>query len=117
MKFLLILSIIVFLSCTDKTRIPNGIISKQKMEKILWDMIQADRFSSQYLKKDSATKNIKLENLKLYEQIFQIHGTSKEEFAKSFRFYLNRPDITKTIFDSLAAKANRRKEESYKSLK
>ena len=97
MRFGAIFLAALLLSCTDKKSVPNDIIPKQRMEKILWEMIEADRFISQYVKKDSATKNIKQESLKLYDQVFQVNGISKMQFEKSFRYYLNRPDILKAF--------------------
>ena len=85
-------------SCTDSSKIPSSIIPKDKMEKVLWDMMLADRYSAQYLLRDSASRNVKVETMKLYEQVFQIHKISQAEFVKSFKYYLNRPDITKVIF-------------------
>jgi hypothetical protein len=117
MRFRAILLAVMLLSCTDKKSVPNDIIPKQRMEKIIWEMIEADKFISQYLKKDSAIKNIKLESLKLYDKVFQVNGISKLEFEKSFRYYLNRPDLLKSLFDSLAVKSNMRREEIYRSRK
>lgn len=103
------------LACTNSAKTPADIFPKEKMEKILWDMMLADRYSNQYLLKDSATKNVKLETIKLYEQVFQVHKTNRSEFVKSFKYYLNRPDLTKVIFDSLAARGNRNRDTLYKS--
>ncbi len=100
--------------CTNKDIIPRGIIPKDKMEKILWDMILADQFSTQFLLKDSARKNTKMETMKLYAEVFQLHHVSKEEFQKSFSYYLSRPDISKIMFDSLSTQSNRHREELYK---
>jgi hypothetical protein len=109
--WLLILFLAV--SCTNKDSLPRGIIPKDKMEKILWDMIMADQYSTQYLVRDSARKNPKMETMKLYAEVFQIHHVSKEEFQKSFSYYLGRPDLTKIMFDSLSAQSNRHREELY----
>src|SRR5450631_4928315 len=40
--------------CSDKDGIPSGIIPREEMGKILWDMVEADQYSSIYLAKDSA---------------------------------------------------------------
>jgi Domain of unknown function (DUF4296) len=84
------------------------------MQKILWDMIQADQFAKQFIVKDSAKKNVSVETMKLYDEIFQIHHITKQEFQKSYQFYVGRPDILKIIFDSLAAQGNRHIQEIYK---
>ena len=103
--------------CTDTNKTPRGIIPRDKMEKVLWDMILADRYSAQFLARDSAKLDVKAETFKLYEQVFQLHHVSHEQFIKSFKYYLNRPDITRSMFDSLVVNANRRREEIYRSRK
>lgn len=113
MRRLIIVVLIFCSACTRNDKIPDGIIGKEKMESILWDMIQADRFSTQFLVKDSAKLDVKKETFILYEQVFQINKVTKDEFVKSYKYYLSRPDITRVLFDSLATRANRRKEAVY----
>ena len=115
MRSAFLFSLVVFtIACTNTTKAPKDVISKQKMEDILWDLIQADRFSTLFLARDSAEVNINLENIKLYQRVFQIHKISKDDFIKSYKFYLSRPDITKVIFDSIAVKAERQRPDMYK---
>ena len=83
------------------------------MEKVLWDMIQAERYSTTFLKKDS-TKNVNSETFKLYEEVFQIHKISRDQFVESYKFYLSRPDIMKTMLDSLSNMASRKRSDVYK---
>lgn len=111
---LVCLSAIVWcaVSCTDKDKVPAGVMPKDKMEKVLWDMIQAERYRETFVR-DSAL-DLKKETFKLYAQVFEIHQISKDEFIKSYKFYMSRPDITRVMFDSLATRANRRREELYK---
>jgi len=102
----------VSISCTDKDKIPKGVLAKEKMEKVLWDMIQAERFRETFIRDSS--KDLKAETFKLYAQVFEIHKVSKDEFIKSYKFYMSRPDIAREMFDSLATRANRRREDLYK---
>lgn len=112
---LLFLLIAGAVACTNRNSIPSDVMNQDKMESVMWDMIQADRFSSQFLERDSAAKkDIKTENLKLYERVFQLHKISRDEFIRSFNFYLSRPDLNKVIFDSMSARAERRRAELYK---
>ena len=85
------------------------------MEKVLWDMIQADRFSVQFLAKDSAKINVKEETFKLYEQIFRIHQTNREEFTKSFKYYMDRPELNQALYDSMNVRGSKLREDMYKS--
>ena len=112
--FVASLLILVFVACTNKDKIPGDVLPREEMEKVMWDMVQADRFSSQFLERDSvARKNIKTENLILYEKVFKVHKITREEFVHSFKFYLSRPDINKVLFDTMAARANRRRADVY----
>jgi hypothetical protein len=110
----LFLLVMFHFSCTNTTKIPQGVISKEKMGVVLWDLILADRFSTLFLVKDSAKTNSHVENVKLYQRVFQIHKISKEEFNRSYKFYLSRPDIAKGIFDSIAVQAERQRANIYK---
>ena len=114
MKFTsLILILCLFIACRDKSKIPTGVLSKPKMEKVLWEMMLADRFASQFLTKDT-TKNITEETFKVYAQVFSLNKISREEFVKSYKFYMTRPDLSKDIMDTILQRANRLKEENYK---
>jgi hypothetical protein len=99
-------------SCSDKHRVPKGILPREKMEDVLWDMIQADQYTT-YFTKDSAHIDLKLERLRLYQQVFLLHDVSREEFQKSYKFYMDHPDLTQTLFDSLLSKSNRLRGEAY----
>jgi hypothetical protein len=99
--------------CSDKNNVPSGILSQEKMEGVLWDMIQADQYSTLYLAKDSARTNPKMETLRLYEQVFRMHDVSREEFRKSYQYYLDHPALSQVLFDSLTAKGVRLRTESY----
>ncbi len=100
-------------ACTRQYKVPSGILPMDKMEKVLWDMIQADRYATIVLSRDSS-KNLKEETFVLYEQVFSTHKINRQQFIKSFKFYLERPDISQVMLDSLATKANRRREEMYR---
>jgi hypothetical protein len=97
------------LGCTRKDGLPKEIMPRDQMESILWDMVQADEYSIQYLAKDSATKNVKKETVQLYGEVFRIHHVSKDEFQKSFDYYLGRPDLTKKMLDTLSERARRQR--------
>jgi len=114
-------SIIIFIgiciaACADNDKIPKDIIQKDRMEKIMWDMLQADRFVNTFVtdKTDSMDEKNK-QAAEFYARVFRMHNISKDEFIKSYNFYLGRPDITKVMFDSISARAERRRAEPYNS--
>lgn len=113
MKCLFFLPILfLFLSCGNKSRDRADLISTPVMTRVLWDMIQVDEFATANILKDT-TKNIKIERIKLYQQVFKLHQVSEKEFAFSFKYYTGRPDLMKLMFDSLSAKSDRERRTMY----
>src|SRR5688572_9953272 len=94
-----------FFCCTNKTKVPDDIIPNEKMEKVMWDMLQADRFVNEFLPKRGDTTYDDTAVFKEYQKVFILHGITRNEFIKSYKFYLGRPTIMKTMFDSIAVKA------------
>jgi hypothetical protein len=116
MRIIACLLVLAFLAgCSDKDKVPSGIIPRDQMSSILWDMVQADQYSDAYLVKDSAHVNVKMETLRLYQKVFQLHKVSLEDFKKSMHFYLDHPDMTRSLFDTVINRGNRQRTESFKS--
>lgn len=111
--FLTFVVLLTLSACTDDQKIPKDIIGKTKMESILWDMVKADRFVNGFVIKPNDSVYRKQEVATVYAQVFKVHGITQEQFLKSYKFYLSRPDITKVLFDSIAAKSERRRAELY----
>jgi len=105
----------IFFSCGNKNKIPPGILKPEKMQVVLWDVIKADAFTAEFIKKDSV-KDAVQENLKLQQKIFAIHHISKEDFYTSYEYYKMNPDLFKIIMDSMMAKAERDKQKNLKSM-
>ncbi|MFM6926246.1 MAG: DUF4296 domain-containing protein [Ferruginibacter sp.] len=95
-------------SCNSKEKIPADILKPEKMQAVLWDVMKADAFTTDYIKKDSS-KNAAAENLKLQQQVFAIHKISKEDFYRSYDYYKTNPVVFKKIVDSIIAQAERNK--------
>jgi hypothetical protein len=75
------------------------------MREVMWDMIRADQYVSDFVMKDSSL-NKKNESVKLYEEIFHIHKITRQEFKKSLDYYSTQPDLFRPIIDSLAKRKN-----------
>ena len=95
-------------SCGNKEKQTAGILKPEKMQAVLWDIIRADVFTTQYIARDSS-KNLTEENLKLQQQIFVIHHTTKEEFYRSYSYYKNNSKEMRTILDSMVNQADRKR--------
>lgn len=80
----------------------SGIINKEKMQDVMKDIIQANSFTEQFVRKDTL-KNANIENMKMQQRIFLLHHVTKEEFYKSYNFYASQPELMKPIVDSIIA--------------
>ena len=98
--------------CKNDDKVPKGIISQNEMRKLMWDLMRADAYVSDFIMKDSS-RNQKTESAALYEQIFRIHSTNQETFKKSLAFYESRPDLMKPIGDSL--RSDEKKTQEYQN--
>ena len=98
--FFFIILIISNFACIRGNKVPKDIIPQNQMRKIMWDLMRADAYVTDFVMKDS-TRDKKAESAKLYEKIFEIHATNQETFKKSLAFYQSRPDLFKVVSDSL----------------
>jgi hypothetical protein len=99
--------LVAITSCAKKNDIPKDIIPSSKMEVILWDVLRADMLAEENVKKDS-TKKLTTESHRLNKLVYQIHHISELDFKKSISFYEEKPELLRTIFDSLNAKQSRK---------
>ena len=107
MKTVILLMLVFTLgSCSRSGKIPPEILSKEKMQTVLWQLMQADEYVNQQVARDSTQKK-RLDKIKIYQQVFALNQTSEEEFRKSYRFYMGHPDISKVLFDSISERAAR----------
>ncbi len=103
----IISSIIIVISCSDKNNIPEGVLSSKKMQAVLTDILIADVLNNERILKDTSLK-LPAENASYFLRIFQLHNTTRNEFSRSYNFYLKRPDLLKVITDSVSADISRR---------
>ena len=112
MRIAVIFLFFLFFGCIGKPKVPKGIISQNEMRKIMWDLMRADAYVSDFVMRDT-TCDQKIESAILYEQIFGIHSTTREAFKKSLAFYEEHPDMLKPIADSL--RADEKKSQEYQT--
>ncbi len=106
MKGLVItIAMLCTIGCANKVD-NKGILSKEKMQAVMWDIIGADVFTEQFVKKDSL-KNALVENMQLQNKIFALHKVTRADFYKSYDYYTSHTDLMRVILDSMSAKAER----------
>ena len=98
-RFLMVGIVLGFFGCTGSV-IPKDILPPEKMQAVYWDYLRADIMANEYVTRDSS-KNDSLENAKLQLQVFKIHKITKEEFYKSYEYYLNHQALMKDMLDTM----------------
>ncbi len=114
MKYLFFyIILLIFVSCSGKDRIPEGVIQFKEMQNILWDITRAQVLSAELARKDSTINEI-AEIKVLDAKIFALHHISENDFTKTYNWYTNHPDILRNVFDSLSAQNQRENEKAIK---
>lgn len=109
MRVVTIVILICFIAgCKNEDGLPAGILKRDKMQAVFFDVIQAESFTAQYVKKDSA-KNLLIEDAKLQQKIFAVHKITKEDFYSSYNYYATHTDLMRSLLDSLTTKGEREK--------
>ncbi|MBN8676308.1 MAG: DUF4296 domain-containing protein [Chitinophagales bacterium] len=97
--FIVLVTLVV--ACGSKGDVPKDVLPKEKMEDVMWDMLRADEFVKEYmLARDSSLRDT-AEYIKMYERIFRLNKTNREQYAESFTYYRTHPKLMKEILDSL----------------
>ena len=89
-------------NCRREDKIPAGIFSREKMEAVMWDMMQADQFVAGYIMHSDTGLNRTVESAKLYQQVFAIHKINLDELSRSIDYYRSHPALLRDIMDSLS---------------
>lgn len=95
-------------ACSSKDEVPSTILKPDKMQAVLWDVIKAQAFTDQFVKRDTSKDAVK-KNLELQQEIFDLHHVSKEEFYKSYDYYRNNAGLLNQVLDSIIAQDERNK--------
>lgn len=103
--FVVLLIAAVIISCSDN-KPPRGVLKPDVMEKVLWDYINADAFTTDFISRDSS-KHLPAENAKLQKAVFAKYKISKETFYKSYYYYESNPEQLRILLDTMISR-NRR---------
>lgn len=93
--------LLVLVACSSR-KVPEGILAPEKMEAVMWDMIQAGEFLNGYvLFRDTLTHQV-LESQRWYDKIYALHETDQQQFIRSYQYYRDHPKLMQAVFDSMA---------------
>lgn len=92
-------TLLLFTSCSPQSeKIPDGILSKDKMIAVLFDIHVAESSVN-----SRGMTNIQLNQLVSvkYEDIMKKHGTTYAIFKESFDYYLHHPDQFEEVYQEI----------------
>jgi hypothetical protein len=92
------------MACQSERQVPSGILSPEKMQEVVWDMMRADQFVVGFILPHDSTLKKDPEKIKWYNRVLAIHQLSEQQFKESFRYYQTRPDLVAQMMDSIARK-------------
>lgn len=100
----------LLLACGGRNNLPKGVLSEKKMTEVLWDVMQADQFLTDFVFSRDTAQSLdkRKETIRLYRRIFASHKISEETFRQSFAYYKSRPEKLKVVLDSVANSKNTR---------
>ena len=104
--FIFLFAGMLMVACSQGESVPKNVLPPAQMQNVLWDVMLADEAADYYVQKDSSLNALAI-HADWYQQVFQIHKISKEDFKRSLQFYESRPDLLKPIFDSLQKRAEK----------
>ncbi|MEO7264732.1 MAG: DUF4296 domain-containing protein [Ferruginibacter sp.] len=107
MKLIYFLFLLVILGSCSGDSLPKEIIPPTQMQDVLWDYLRADVYTTDFIVTDS-TKNAVTENIRLQKIVFAKHKVSKQQFYKSYNYYLEHPELMTQLLDSMMAMQNRK---------
>lgn len=112
MKIRVMLLLMVFCSAC-RQELPAGVLPPEKMEKVLYDYLSADVYVYEYLSRDSSVSE-EAESARLQQQVFEKHKISREDFYRSYRYYIQHPEQMRAVIDSLVTKKPEKSKRSKK---
>ena len=103
---------LVLPSCSaPKVTIPSDVLSEAKMVSIMSDIQIAESvITFNFTNKDTS----KMQADAFYDFIYKNHKTTKEQFNKSFDFYLSQPEILNKIYDEVLVELSKRQGQATK---
>ncbi len=93
-------------SCS-KSKLPEGVLDTEKMQAVYWDYVRADIYAHETIRGDT-NRDAAKENIKLQNKIFFLHNVTKEEFYKSYDYYLNHPVRMQEMIDTMTVRQQKR---------
>lgn len=98
-RLLLFFFIATVVACqSGEVTIPDDVVPKDKFARIMIDVQLTEGLKSQYThRKSLGSDYVRV----LYDELFEKHGITEEEFQHSFKFYRTYPALMEEIYEQV----------------
>jgi hypothetical protein len=102
----------LMLACGNADRTPSDVLPRDKMRDVLLDMNYAEVWGrDQQMDTVLVPDSVKEQRVKTYySQVLQLHGITREEFSRSYKFYEAHPDRLEIIYKEMGEIVKRKRE-------
>lgn len=112
--FLAVITLLFAIACSSPNKIPDDVLSIDKMKPIVWDMMRAGTLAQNLSGID--TIKLRKESAGKYQEVFSVYGITKDEFYNSYQYYVEHPDKQKILLDSVVSYANRKRMDLFQTI-
>lgn len=92
--------------CKHSEEVPDGVFSPEKMQSVLWDLLNAESWARQTSNRDT-TVSYSDEVKVLSKRAFQLNNVTEADFQKSYDWYTQHSQDFLNVLDSLETRVKR----------
>ncbi|HEY6159851.1 MAG TPA: DUF4296 domain-containing protein [Bacteroidia bacterium] len=107
-KFLFILFSVSIFSCGSGDPIPPGVLSREKMEKVLTQIHLTQAVRQQKLIQQQPVTDT------TFNEVFKNEQVTQEQFDNSMKFYTSHPALLDQVYDEVISELTRMQREELK---
>jgi|688.fasta_scaffold459982_2 hypothetical protein len=111
MRLIILFLVVSLIACGRKEaaqEIPDDILPMEKFSEIMTDVHLLEAVNNQKMIREDDQKVMTAE---YYEQVFEKYQISREEFEKSYTFWVSRPEDMMLIYDQVINNLNKMEEQ------
>lgn len=96
--------LLLCMACQQKPSRPDNVLAPEKMEPLLWELLQADQFVSSFVTGRDTSRSAHATGPQLYQAILKKYGVTDTVFKTSLAYYKAHPKEFLPMLDSLSQK-------------
>ena len=111
-RYVVLCTIMFHMSCSDSDKIPDHILTQEKMSEVFSDITLAEGYVEAYFTSDS----LRIKDSVLHQEIDKvllIHDIDQSKFRESYDYYRMHPTLFKVVIDTAYARAQRSRDKLY----